>query len=66
MLHDEVIEVGERVNASGVVEEKLNKREVYSAIKTALESNPKLQAIAICYLNSYKNPRHEVETLKIA
>ena len=65
-MHEEVLEIGERINTNGIVERKINEKEVYSVIKEKLSESLNIHSIAICFLNSYKNPSHEINVSKIA
>ena len=50
-------EVNERINYLGEVVTPLNETEVEPHLKNFLEEG--VQAIAICFLHGYKNPKHE-------
>jgi N-methylhydantoinase A len=52
--------VRERVRADGGVEVALNERSLQNAI-TRLKLN-RVDAVAVCYLHAYRNPRHEKRT----
>ncbi|MFC4275194.1 hydantoinase/oxoprolinase family protein [Achromobacter aloeverae] len=56
-------EVRERVEASGAILEPLNEDDVRLAAE-ALKADG-VEAIAICYLHSYRNPAHEQRTREI-
>ncbi|MFA5064776.1 MAG: hydantoinase/oxoprolinase family protein [Dehalococcoidia bacterium] len=55
--------VGERINAEGGIEEKLNEDDVRQAIRQLKEYN--VRAIAVALLWSIVNPVHELEIAKI-
>ena len=57
------LEVLERMDAQGKVISSLNKRDVEKAVNYFLKNN--ISNIAICFLNSYLNPKHEIEAKKI-
>jgi len=57
------IEISERINSRGEVLEPLNPKEVESAIQHLRSKNVK--AVAISFLHSYKNPKHEREVQAI-
>ncbi|MDD5399439.1 MAG: hydantoinase/oxoprolinase family protein, partial [Dehalococcoidia bacterium] len=57
------ISVGERINAEGGIEEKLNEDDVRQAIRQLKEYN--VRAIAVALLWSIVNPVHELEIAKI-
>ena len=50
--------VGERVNASGVIEKPLERRDAERAVDALLAHD--VEAIAVCLLHSYANPAHEL------
>lgn len=56
-------EVSERVNAEGVVEIPLSKEDVLREVSFLKEEG--VTNLAVCYLFSYANPLHEVETKKL-
>lgn len=53
------LEVGERIDADGNVLEPLDRDEL--AGKIDLLKREKVQSIAVCLLNAYANPQHEIE-----
>jgi N-methylhydantoinase A len=53
------IEVSERILADGSVEHRLDRIDAQKAIDALIEA--KVEAIAICLINSYINPAHEEE-----
>lgn len=57
-------EIQERIGAGGEIKIKLNKAEVKEKIKEIIKFD--IQALAICFLHSYANPKHEQEVVKIA
>jgi N-methylhydantoinase A len=52
-------EISERILADGSVEQRLDRREAQHAIEALIAA--KVEAIAICLINSYINPVHEQE-----
>jgi N-methylhydantoinase A len=52
--------VRERMRADGTVEVPLNRTSLARAIRTLRRAG--VDAVAICYLHSYRNPRHEIAT----
>jgi N-methylhydantoinase A len=57
------IGVTERIDASGNVVKKLDEEETVAAIKK-LKSD-QVDSIAVCFLNSYLNPNHEVKVKEL-
>lgn len=53
------VEIGERIMADGSVAEPLNREELAGAVEHLREQG--VEAIAICFLNSYVNAAHEEE-----
>ncbi len=53
-----------RMNANGEVLQSLDEDAVRAAVRQLIEKW-KVQAIAVCYLHSYKNPAHEERTAEI-
>ena len=53
-----------RMNANGEVLQSLDEDAVRAAVRQLVEKW-KVQAIAVCYLHSYKNPAHEERTAEI-
>lgn len=56
-------EVSERMAANGVVIEPLSESELVAAVG-ALEKDG-IQSVAVCFINSYRNPAHEQEAERI-
>ncbi len=56
----DVLEINERMDADGMIVQKLDQIELAELIKT-ITANQKYDAVAICLLNSYVNPEHEKE-----
>ena len=56
-------EVAERINYKGEVIEPLNTKDVEAAVKYFKEQG--VEAIGICYINSYANDEHEEKTAEI-
>ena len=56
-------EVNERIDANGLINVNLDKRELTSIAKKI--NKLKIEAVAICFLHSYKNSIHEKEAKKI-
>ena len=56
-------EVNERVDANGLINVNLDRRELISIAKKI--NKLKIEAVAICFLHSYKNSIHEKEAKKI-
>jgi N-methylhydantoinase A len=52
-------EVEERLNYKGEVLKELNTKNITGIIKTCKEEG--VEAIAVCLLHAYKNPKHELE-----
>ncbi|MDH3463969.1 MAG: hydantoinase/oxoprolinase family protein, partial [Acidimicrobiia bacterium] len=50
--------VKERIIASGVVDEALDRTSLAEAMEAALDTG--VEAIAVCFLHSYRNPEHEI------
>ncbi|MEW6298066.1 MAG: hydantoinase/oxoprolinase family protein [Thermodesulfobacteriota bacterium] len=57
------LEVGERVLGNGVVERAPDPEEVRLAVKKLLAQG--VEAIAVCFINSYLNPAHERQVGKL-
>ncbi|MFI5421993.1 MAG: hydantoinase/oxoprolinase family protein, partial [Nitrososphaerales archaeon] len=57
------LEVAERVNAAGKVLQDVNLADVQKAIR--IFKQKEVEAIAVCFLHSYTNPKHEREVRKI-
>ena len=58
-----ILEVTERLTASGAVHKPLDEKQVVAACKR-LEA-AKVEAIAICFLHAYANPAHELRAAEI-
>ncbi len=56
-------EVNERVLASGDVYEKLDPKEIEELAKVIKEQD--VESIAVCFIHSYANPKHEAEVGRI-
>jgi len=54
--------IDERINAEGKVLKKLNEKELLPIIKKIKEE--KVESVAICFMNSYKNSSHEKQAIK--
>src|ERR1035437_8203684 len=54
--------IDERINAEGKVLKKLNEKELLPIIKKIKEE--KVESVAICFMNSYKNASHEKQAVK--
>ena len=59
----DVHEIRERISVEGKIIEKLNEKDFNSIIKKIKSEN--IQSIAICFLHSYVNPKHEIQAKKI-
>jgi N-methylhydantoinase A len=55
--------VSERVDCFGEIVVKLNERETEAAIRTLVDEG--VEAIAICFLWSFRNPEHELKVKKM-
>ena len=64
MLHQEVLEVQERVDARGEILQELDETGLRRDLKAARERG--LNSVAIVFLHSYKFPEHEIRAGKIA
>ncbi|MDI9348327.1 MAG: hydantoinase/oxoprolinase family protein [Methylacidiphilales bacterium] len=62
---EHTFEVSERIDASGKILIKLNTKELTSILNT-MKKQGGIQALTICFINSYINPSHEKEAKKIA
>ena len=51
-------EIDERVNSKGQIENDLSEREVLEAVQE-LNSRHGIDSLAVCFINSYRNPAHE-------
>ena len=57
--------VRERIDGKGEILLPLHEEDVLASIERLLRQF-KIQAVAVCYLNSYKNPVHELRTRELA
>ena len=57
------LELSERILGDGTVERPLDVEETCQVIRTL--ASHKVEAIAVCLINSYLNPRHEQEVAKL-
>jgi N-methylhydantoinase A len=57
------VEVDERMLASGEVERPLDEEQARGAVRLLLQRGAR--AIAVCFINSYRNPAHEVAMARI-
>jgi N-methylhydantoinase A/oxoprolinase/acetone carboxylase beta subunit len=57
--------IAERIRADGSVETPLDEAGVRRAIAFFVEEH-RIEALAVCYLFSFRNPRHEMRTREIA
>ncbi len=64
LLYKEVIEIDERIDAEGNILKEISEQEIQSKFKALISSG--IKSVAICFLNSYKNPVHEKIAGKIA
>jgi len=53
------LEVGERINARGEVVEPLSMDDLESVLEFLIRE--KVESVAVCLLNSYANPQHEIK-----
>lgn len=56
----DVVEVEERIMWDGSIHTNLNEKELSNILKIIKEQN--IKAVAVCYLHSYVNPQHEIQT----
>ena len=63
-LYRRVVEVGERIDAAGHVLRRLDVDRVRSDLEAAREAG--IEAVAVCLMNSYRNPAHELEVERVA
>lgn len=54
--------VNERIGAEGKILKKLSEKELLPIIKKIREE--KVESVAVCFMNSYKNPIHEKQAVK--
>src|SRR5690625_2493401 len=60
VTRDSMFEVRERILADGTILQGLDEEQILSELIPAIR-NGSYQAVAICFLNSYKNPSHEIK-----
>ena len=60
---NDVFEVKERIMADGSIETPLDHEDVTRAAKAILDGG--YESVAVCFLNSYRNNIHEMETKKL-
>ena len=63
-LYELVAEIDERLRADGSVERSLDHRCVREVLQQLKERG--IVSLAICFLHSYRNPRHEREVARLA
>ena len=56
----DVVEVEERIMWDGSIHTNLNEKDLSNILKIIKEQN--IKAVAVCYLHSYVNPQHEIQT----
>ena len=56
----DVVEVEERIMWDGSIHTDLNQKDLSNIVKIIKEQN--IKAVAVCYLHSYVNPQHEIQT----
>ena len=56
----DVVEVEERIMWDGSIHTDLNEKDLSNIVKIIKEQN--IKAVAVCYLHSYVNPQHEIQT----
>jgi N-methylhydantoinase A len=54
------LEVRERIATDGSIVQKLNEQDVAAAVRELVDAG--IKSVAICYINSYRNPIHERRT----
>ena len=57
-------EVNERINSNGKIENDLSEQEVIKAVQD-LKNGYDINSLAICFINSYRNPVHEQQAREI-
>ncbi|MEX2212778.1 MAG: hydantoinase B/oxoprolinase family protein [Phycisphaeraceae bacterium] len=57
LLHEKVVELAERIDAAGNIIQPLDPKDVEKTLRGLLDEE--IDAIAVCFLNSYVNPAHE-------
>jgi N-methylhydantoinase A len=57
------LEVRERIGTDGSIVQKLHENDVITAARELVEAG--IKSVAICYINSYRNPIHEKRTEEI-
>jgi N-methylhydantoinase A len=63
LTRDRIIEISERLDAKGEVIEPLQGDEVAAAVRKLVAAGA--EAVAVCFLFAYANPRHEQEAAEI-
>ena len=63
-LHSAVCEVDERIDRDGKVLKPLDNNAIRSELERLLRDG--IESVAICFLNAYRNPVHEVEAAETA
>jgi N-methylhydantoinase A len=63
LTRDRIIEIRERLDAKGEVIEPLQRDDVASAVRKLVAVG--VEAVAVCFLFAYANPRHEQEAADI-
>lgn len=58
------LEVEERIGSDGTIVTPLNKEQAQSALDTLLAQH--VEVILVCFLHSYRYPKHELEMAKLA
>ena len=56
----DVVEVEERIMWDGSIHTNLNEKDLSKIVKIIKDQN--IKAVAVCYLHSYVNPQHEIQT----
>ena len=56
----DVVEVEERIMWDGSIHTDLNEKDLSKIVKIIKDQN--IKAVAVCYLHSYVNPQHEIQT----
>ena len=64
VTRDRVVEVTERMSHTGDVVIPLEVTEIKEKLGELIDAK-KIQSIAVCFLHSYKNPKHEIEAAEI-
>jgi len=63
LTRDRIFEIRERLDANGEVIEPLHCEDVVGAVRRLVGAG--VDAVAVCFLFAYANPRHELEAAKI-